>query len=659
MCGLFRPVILLPRALAETLPAAQLRAVLLHELTHLRRRDVWVNCLQALTQIAYWWHPLVWLANGRIRQLREEVVDDTVMLALADEADVYPPTLIEIARLALARPLASLGLVGILESRGALRQRIERLIHFDTPGRAGLSALSLAGIVVFAALAVPMGAAPPRPASLEEVATAAPEAAAKSTSPSAPGLPAPTVTNKVAPESRAEQTASQPTAGYQPNPRSEAAAPSQQKVPVLGDLPLIGPLFVNESPPDFAVLRVASAADEVAVPTKYLLTIDVKADGSYTIDDSTTDLAGIKLRLSSMQVAAASGKKSEVEIQADSMAPYKAIVALTDLCKEMQIQSISAHITRPEPALTTRLFKIDPNTFAMNLGLVPTNIPASLEGALSNYLASLGVSLQPPKSIVFNHRNGTLLARATKSELDTIETAISALNLSPPEVNVKVRFIEVPEKTLKEIWDGGPLPKNGNTNVVVWGILTEPARQDLVKRLESRSGVDMTMGEVTTLSGRQAQISFNDVVTVVNGVNAPSAAAGVTNIAPVPLYSTKSVPVGSVLDVLPTVNSDGVTVTLMVTPTVTQFVGYDDPGPFKERFISSADGQPVTATLPLPHFRVRNVTAIERVWDGQTLMLSGPPGMDKLSVKQPKGADKQLLVLITATIVDPSGNRVR
>ena len=82
VCGLFRPVVLLPRALADQLPPAQLRAVLLHELFHLRRGDVWGNCLQALVQILYWWHPLLWLANARIRRVREEAVDDAVMLAL-------------------------------------------------------------------------------------------------------------------------------------------------------------------------------------------------------------------------------------------------------------------------------------------------------------------------------------------------------------------------------------------------------------------------------------------------------------------------------------------------------------------------------------------------------------------------------------------------
>ncbi len=164
--GLFRPVILLPRALAEKLSAKQLRAVLLHEAIHLRRGDVWVNCAQTLLQIAYWWHPLLWLANARIRRVREEAVDDAVMLALHDNgdgADSYAPTLLEVAKFAFRRPLASLGLlglIGILESRSALRQRVERLVDFHPPRRAGITFLSLCGIFAFSAVALPMGQGP-------------------------------------------------------------------------------------------------------------------------------------------------------------------------------------------------------------------------------------------------------------------------------------------------------------------------------------------------------------------------------------------------------------------------------------------------------------------------------------------------------------------
>ena len=170
VCGLFRPVILLPQSLVEKLPPVQLRAVLLHELTHLRRGDVWMNCAQALVQIVYWWHPLLWLANARIRRVREEAVDDAVMLALRDDAEAYAPTLLEVAKLAFHRPLASLGLVGILESRSALRQRIERLVNFRAPRKAGLTIASVLGILAFTALAIPMGAAPPHSSDLSDTA---------------------------------------------------------------------------------------------------------------------------------------------------------------------------------------------------------------------------------------------------------------------------------------------------------------------------------------------------------------------------------------------------------------------------------------------------------------------------------------------------------
>ena len=170
--GFFRPIILLPRALSGRLSAARLRAVLLHELIHLRRRDVWVNCVQSLLQIAYWWHPLLWLANARIRRLREEAVDDAVMLALQQDSPEYAPTLLEVARLALQRPLLSLGLVGILESKTALRRRIERLVEFQTPQKAGLTLVSFLGVGLFAAMAVPMGEAPVHPQPQPEFSTA-------------------------------------------------------------------------------------------------------------------------------------------------------------------------------------------------------------------------------------------------------------------------------------------------------------------------------------------------------------------------------------------------------------------------------------------------------------------------------------------------------
>jgi beta-lactamase regulating signal transducer with metallopeptidase domain len=160
LCGLFHPVILLPRTLADRLSPAQLRIVLLHELFHLRRHDMWVNFAQTLLQIFYWWHPLLWVANARIRHVRGQAVDDAVMLALNDNADDYAPTLLEVACITFRRQTINLGLVGIMESRSALRHRIERLVNFSAPRKAGLTVASLCAVFVFSAAALPMGEAP-------------------------------------------------------------------------------------------------------------------------------------------------------------------------------------------------------------------------------------------------------------------------------------------------------------------------------------------------------------------------------------------------------------------------------------------------------------------------------------------------------------------
>jgi beta-lactamase regulating signal transducer with metallopeptidase domain len=157
VCGWLRPTIILPESLVRNFNPEQLRAVLLHELVHVRRGDVWVNWVQTILQIIFWWHPLVWLANARIRRLREEAVDDAVMSVLSPNEDVYAPTLLEVARLALDRSQLNLGLVGILESGAALRERIERLVDWQRPKRCGLGLISTCGVLLFAMTIVPMG----------------------------------------------------------------------------------------------------------------------------------------------------------------------------------------------------------------------------------------------------------------------------------------------------------------------------------------------------------------------------------------------------------------------------------------------------------------------------------------------------------------------
>jgi len=159
VCGLFRPVILIPGTLLEKLSQEKLRAVLVHELAHIKRGDLWINCVQTLLQIAYFYNPFVWLANLIVRRIREQAVDEMVLVALGDAAKSYSNTLIDIAEMAFSRPALSLRLVGVVESKKALSQRIKHILYRPFPKSAKLGILGLIAVITTAAILLPMAKA--------------------------------------------------------------------------------------------------------------------------------------------------------------------------------------------------------------------------------------------------------------------------------------------------------------------------------------------------------------------------------------------------------------------------------------------------------------------------------------------------------------------
>ena len=157
VCGLLHPVVLLPKTLAEKLDKPQLRAVLLHELAHIRRRDLWVGHLQTALQIFYFYNPFLWLANAAIRRAREEAVDEMVLVAMADEAAVYPETLLHVAKYSLQAPRLAFGFAGILESKSTLGARIRLMLHRPWPTSAKLGIPGALALVILALVLLPMG----------------------------------------------------------------------------------------------------------------------------------------------------------------------------------------------------------------------------------------------------------------------------------------------------------------------------------------------------------------------------------------------------------------------------------------------------------------------------------------------------------------------
>jgi TonB family protein len=94
--GVWRPLVILPPA-ARDWPVERLRAALLHELMHVRRRDLLAQTIAQAACCLYWFHPLAWLAARQLRHQRERACDDAV-LRHGIAAHDYAQHLVEMVR---------------------------------------------------------------------------------------------------------------------------------------------------------------------------------------------------------------------------------------------------------------------------------------------------------------------------------------------------------------------------------------------------------------------------------------------------------------------------------------------------------------------------------------------------------------------------------
>lgn len=80
--GALKPVILLPIGLLSNLPPAQVEAILLHELAHIRRKDYLVNLLQSFAEVLFFFNPAVLWLSSLLRDEREHCCDDLAISTL-------------------------------------------------------------------------------------------------------------------------------------------------------------------------------------------------------------------------------------------------------------------------------------------------------------------------------------------------------------------------------------------------------------------------------------------------------------------------------------------------------------------------------------------------------------------------------------------------
>ena len=127
---LWRPIIVMPEAAAEW-PSARIRAVLLHELAHIKRNDVRIQTVAQMVCAAYWFNPLVWFAANQLRLECERACDDSVLMGGTSGVD-YAKHLYEIARAGSA-PASAPFAIGLAVHRSQLEQRLVAILNPRTP----------------------------------------------------------------------------------------------------------------------------------------------------------------------------------------------------------------------------------------------------------------------------------------------------------------------------------------------------------------------------------------------------------------------------------------------------------------------------------------------------------------------------------------------
>lgn len=153
--GHLRPLILMPVGLLAGLPAAQIEAILLHELAHVRRHDYLVNVLQRLFEGLLFYHPAVWWICSVIRTERENCCDD-VVVSIVGDAHEYA-----VALAALEQNRWSARKPAIAATGGSIVSRVRRLLYPRKPNGAWTPFLAAVILIAAAAMALSAWQSPP------------------------------------------------------------------------------------------------------------------------------------------------------------------------------------------------------------------------------------------------------------------------------------------------------------------------------------------------------------------------------------------------------------------------------------------------------------------------------------------------------------------
>jgi beta-lactamase regulating signal transducer with metallopeptidase domain len=144
--GLWKPALVLPSGW-QTWEDWKLRAVLYHEMTHVRRCDWAMAMVASGARCILWFNPLAWWLERKLSVLSEEACDEASVWWTGD-APRYAETLLHFAS---AAKHGHRWIGGVAMAQHRIGSRIERVLALRTPGRGIVSNAAWLGLTLLAA----------------------------------------------------------------------------------------------------------------------------------------------------------------------------------------------------------------------------------------------------------------------------------------------------------------------------------------------------------------------------------------------------------------------------------------------------------------------------------------------------------------------------
>jgi beta-lactamase regulating signal transducer with metallopeptidase domain len=147
--GLFRPIVLLPAWFETDYDRVQQRAALAHELTHVKRGDLWALQLAELFVACLWFNPLAYMARAAFRTDQEAACDSDVLRCGAASPHAYGSTLLKAVRISVPERLPMAASLPLTHS---LKERMRRMAYPAPTKRRRLAGVGLTALLGSAAL---------------------------------------------------------------------------------------------------------------------------------------------------------------------------------------------------------------------------------------------------------------------------------------------------------------------------------------------------------------------------------------------------------------------------------------------------------------------------------------------------------------------------